>query len=80
MDQTSSTKLLYTSEVLPLINPVQSLQASIRGEVIPSFDVMLYSTPDHYPYMKRFDAAKNEPILILHSSGSTGTTLILINR
>ncbi|KAI1387789.1 acetyl-CoA synthetase-like protein [Hypoxylon trugodes] len=72
MNQTESTKLLHTSEVTPIVKPLQGLQPSIHFKVIPSFDEMINSTPEHYPYRKGFDEAKNDPILVLHSSGSTG--------
>jgi len=41
---------------------------------IPELSELLWATtePRHYPYTKTFDEAKNDPYLILHTSGSTG--------
>jgi acyl-coenzyme A synthetase/AMP-(fatty) acid ligase len=63
---------MHSAEVAPLINPVKTLDSSIRFEVIPSFEEMLSSTPEHYPYQKSFEKARDDPVVVLHSSGSTG--------
>ncbi|KAI1078275.1 acetyl-CoA synthetase-like protein [Whalleya microplaca] len=72
MKQTESTKLLFAAEVRPLVKPVQGLEPRIRLEMVPSFDDMMRSVPKHYPYEKTYNEAKNEPAVVLHSSGSTG--------
>ncbi|KAI1778529.1 acetyl-CoA synthetase-like protein [Hypoxylon cercidicola] len=73
MDQTGNcNKLVHAAEVLPLIKPLQGLKPSMHTEAIPSFNDMLESNPQHYPYEKDFIQAKNDPVLVLHSSGSTG--------
>jgi hypothetical protein len=33
---------------------------------------MLESRPEFYPFTKSFADARNDPIVVLHSSGSTG--------
>ncbi|KIX06266.1 uncharacterized protein Z518_04241 [Rhinocladiella mackenziei CBS 650.93] len=71
MNQTASTKLLHTVEVAPIVKQLQDLEPGIRNEVIPSFEEMMNSTPEHYPYEKGFDEARNDPVVVLHSSGST---------
>lgn len=72
MKQTGSHQLLYATEVTPIVRPLLCLEAECRAEAIPSFDDMVNSAPKHYPYDKEFDQAINEPLLVLHSSGSTG--------
>lgn len=72
MRQTGSTKLLYAAEIAPLAKLVEDPEYPIRKEVIPSFEEMMTSSPPHYPYTKTFEEAKNDPIVVLHSSGSTG--------
>ncbi|OTB05366.1 hypothetical protein M426DRAFT_319902 [Hypoxylon sp. CI-4A] len=72
MKETGSTKLLYTPELAPLIKPLQSLAPSVDSYAVPSFQEMLDSNAEPYPYMKSFDEARNDPIVVLHSSGSTG--------
>ncbi|KAF3009254.1 putative secondary metabolism biosynthetic enzyme [Neopestalotiopsis sp. 37M] len=73
MEQTGSSKLLYSTELAPLITPFRAIAPpSFHVEAIPSFLEMLESNPEHYPYEKVFDEARDDPILVLHSSGSTG--------
>ncbi|KAI1747021.1 hypothetical protein F4782DRAFT_522771 [Xylaria castorea] len=72
MSQTDCVTLLYTPEVEPLIKPLQDLKSDLRTEVVPSFDEMMKSVPAEFPYSKTFDEACNDPVVVLHSSGSTG--------
>ncbi|OTB19794.1 hypothetical protein K445DRAFT_52566 [Daldinia sp. EC12] len=73
MDQTESTVLLHTSDVTPIVRQIQDRAASqVVTQVVPSFDEMMNSNPDHYPYTASFDSNKNDPVVVLHSSGSTG--------
>ncbi len=39
---------------------------------VPSLDDMLVDASEHYPYHKDFATARWDPIVVLHSSGSTG--------
>ncbi|KAI0389196.1 hypothetical protein F5Y17DRAFT_141260 [Xylariaceae sp. FL0594] len=72
MDQTGCTKLLQAAEAAPIVKQIQDIMPSLQITTIPSFDEMLSSSPEHYPFNKDFDAARNEPVVVLHSSGSTG--------
>ncbi|KAI8625972.1 acetyl-CoA synthetase-like protein [Xylariaceae sp. FL1651] len=72
LGQTSCSKLVHTAEVAPLVKPLVNLESGLRCETLPSFDHMLDSNPAPYPYEKDFGEAENEPVLVLHSSGSTG--------
>ncbi|KAI1873834.1 uncharacterized protein JN550_003103 [Neoarthrinium moseri] len=72
MEQTGSTKILYADELGPLVKSLQALAPSTRTEVLPSLRQMLQSSPARYPFLKSFDEARNDPVVILHSSGSTG--------
>lgn len=74
MQQTNSNKLLHAEELAPLIKPLMELDPSVVFNTVPSFQVMLDSQPEHYPYEKSFEEARNDPIVVLHSSGSTGET------
>lgn len=74
MQQTKSSKLLYAEELAPLIKPLKALAPSVTYDAVPSFQVMFDSQPEHYPYQKSFEEARNDPIVVLHSSGSTGNT------
>ncbi|RWA08436.1 hypothetical protein EKO27_g6678 [Xylaria grammica] len=72
MGQTNCATLLYTPEVGPLVRPLQELKSDLRTEAVPSFDEMMGSVPAEFPYSKSFDEAYNDPVVVLHSSGSTG--------
>ncbi|KAI0416363.1 hypothetical protein F5X98DRAFT_388112 [Xylaria grammica] len=72
MGQTNCATLLHTPEVGPLVRPLQELKSDLRTEAIPSFDEMMGSVPAEFPYSKSFDEAYNDPVVVLHSSGSTG--------
>ncbi len=39
---------------------------------VPSLNDMLVDASEHYPYQKDFATARWDPIVVLHSSGSTG--------
>lgn len=72
MSETGSEKLLYAAELAPLIKPLQALAASITSDAVPSLKIMLDNESEPYPYTKSFEEARNDPIAVLHSSGSTG--------
>lgn len=80
MGRTACSKLLYPTEVSPIIKPLVDLEPSFDYYVIPSFADMVNSTPEKYIYHKKFDEAINDPLLVLHSSGSTGNTHNLFER
>lgn len=73
MEQAQSSKLLYSAELGPLINPFRAIAPpSFYLEAVPSFLEMLQSEPRDYPFEKEFNESRDDPILVLHSSGSTG--------
>ncbi|KAK6205730.1 putative secondary metabolism biosynthetic enzyme [Pestalotiopsis sp. IQ-011] len=73
MEQTQSSKLLYSAELDPLINPFRAIAPpSCHLAAVPSFLEMLQSNPKDYLFEKEFDESRYDPILVLHSSGSTG--------
>ncbi|KAI0483351.1 hypothetical protein GGR56DRAFT_686675 [Xylariaceae sp. FL0804] len=45
---------------------------SLTTVEVPSFEKFMSSPSEHYPYEKTFEEARNEPVVVLHSSGSTG--------
>ena len=72
LDQTVCTKLLHAEEVAPLVNNLIAIHPGLRPTQIASLDEILSGTGPQYPYKKSFDEARDDPIVILHSSGSTG--------
>ncbi|KAI1821167.1 acetyl-CoA synthetase-like protein [Xylaria intraflava] len=72
LEQTQSTKLLFTSEVAPIVKAIQALSPTLEVHSIPSFCEMMESSSKSYPYEKSFEEARDDPIVVLLSSGSTG--------
>ncbi|KAF2472981.1 putative NRPS-like enzyme [Lindgomyces ingoldianus] len=72
LGQTGCTKILYAAEVTPIVKQLNAINESLTILEVPSFQDMFQSTPSSYPFGKIYDQVKNDPILILHSSGSTG--------
>jgi acyl-coenzyme A synthetase/AMP-(fatty) acid ligase len=76
MQQTNCMTILHASEVVPVVSALVASNSGIHCAEIPSFQDMLDSQPPVHKFAKNFDDVKNEPIVILHSSGSTGKYLI----
>ncbi|KAI0387834.1 hypothetical protein F5Y04DRAFT_286810 [Hypomontagnella monticulosa] len=72
MDQTAGLNVLYAAEVRPIVSQIEQLEPNVRSWEIPSFEDMLKSSPEHFQYEKQFDEARDDPVVVLHSSGSTG--------
>lgn len=74
MNATGSNKVLYAAELSPWTKPLQTMAPSAKFEAVPFFQEMLDGdgSTAPYPYGKNFDEARNDPIIVLHSSGSTG--------
>ncbi|KAK7744112.1 putative NRPS-like protein biosynthetic cluster [Cytospora paraplurivora] len=73
--RTGCRALFYAEEMAPVAEALRGSQ--LPGVVIrsvPSLDELLLAPEDTklYPYERTFDEARDEPCLILHSSGSTG--------
>ncbi|KAI0543532.1 hypothetical protein F4679DRAFT_568274 [Xylaria curta] len=66
--------LFYGEEMATVVETLQHGRLSIAIQPIPSLDTLMQTsiTIDVYPYERTFDEARDEPCLILHSSGSTG--------
>ena len=75
MHQTNCVTVLHTSEVLPVVGALMASNSGIHCAEVPSFQEMLDSQTPVFPFDKNYEVAKNEPIVILHSSGSTGKHL-----
>jgi thioester reductase-like protein len=71
MATTNCNKLIYAPEILPLFKGMSSANPNIIGTQIGSFDEMALPGP-LYPYQEEWSQAKAKPIVVLHSSGSTG--------
>ena len=72
MRSTGCSKLLFAREVGPLVEQMNQ-EAQLQTVEIPSFqELFAMDAPASSRGVKSFDEVKNDPVLILHSSGSTG--------
>jgi len=63
--------LITSSPRPPVVNAIVSAHP-LRVLEVPSLQELLNTTYPHYPYNKTFLEAKNEPLVVLHTSGTTG--------
>lgn len=64
--------LLTTDPEPPFVEGILR-EYAIQTLHIPSLDALLQSEGTRvYPYEKSFDEVRSDPILVLHTSGSTG--------
>lgn len=68
IERTECRSVVHSPEMAPIIN-----QLVVKNKLqIPTLDDLLASDAVHYPYDKTFNQAQNDPILVVHSSGTTG--------
>ena len=73
MDQTKSTKLLYAKEMESMISALSATRPDLHYEVMESLDDLLGAPPSPiFHFHQTFEEAVATPMLVLHSSGSTG--------
>ena len=67
--------LFYAEELAAGAVPLKDIRPEMIVKSVLSLIEMLETPEDtgHYPYDKSFEEARDEPCLILHSSGSTGS-------
>lgn len=72
LERASCTALLYTEEMARTITELRKESTCITLLKVKSFDDILSTHSQHFVFEKSFAQAEKDPILILHSSGSTG--------
>ena len=73
LEQTECTKFMYATEMFPKVHDLQTGKKDLQLLAVASLHDMLQGHSKHYPYEPTFAEARWNPVLILHSSGSTGT-------
>ena len=58
--------------MLPKARELQTQKKDLDIDEIPSLDDLIHGPSKHYPYQEVFENVKRVPVLVLHSSGSTG--------
>ncbi len=64
--------LYYTPEMAPVAQALKEKRPQLRALEAPPLPSLLASSGRHYPYTKAWADARTDPIVIAHSSGSTG--------
>lgn len=72
IEQTQCSHFLYTTEVEPLVTPLLEHTSDLKLVKIETLEDMIRPGTQHFSWDKEYDAVKWDPMLILHSSGSTG--------
>ncbi|KAK4997012.1 hypothetical protein LTR66_003502 [Elasticomyces elasticus] len=72
LEATKCTKFICSSELLAKGKRIKDLVPGLQFVQLSSFDEMLRGNTADYPYDKVFTEAENDPVLICHTSGSTG--------
>lgn len=72
MKRTSCTILFHTTEFTHTIKELKGLMIDMSTMAIKPLDELLSNGSERYPYGETFAKAEKEPVLVLHSSGSTG--------
>lgn len=72
LEQTKCHHFLYTNEMETLVMPLLDHKPDLAVHKVDTLKDMIRPDTQHFVWDKEYDAVKWDPILILHSSGSTG--------
>ncbi|KAE9367390.1 putative NRPS-like enzyme [Stipitochalara longipes BDJ] len=72
LEQTQCSRLVHSVEVGPVAKTLQGAVSGLQCEQLPSLNELLAASASEYTYDLKYADVYREPILILHSSGSTG--------
>ncbi|TVY94169.1 Non-canonical non-ribosomal peptide synthetase [Lachnellula willkommii] len=72
INATNCKTLFYSGPLASQAEALQKLIPSLNTLPLPSLDTMIASPTPHYPYGKTWAEAKDDVVMIVHTSGSTG--------
>lgn len=72
LDQTMSRKILYSEEMGAIVQQMTASKEDLQSATIESLDSLLAAQGPPFPYRPSFAEAVRHPVVVLHSSGSTG--------
>lgn len=75
LEQTKCNTFFASAEMIPKAQSQQQERQQLKVLPVSSLDDMLAEVGGwkHYPFHRDFAAARWDPVVVLHSSGSTGT-------
>ncbi len=74
LEQTKCTKFLYPDEMSQKVQDLQGKASGLQVILVESLTEMLLGDAKYYPYEYNYTDVRWDPVLVLLSSGSTGTT------
>ncbi|PQE07334.1 NRPS-like enzyme protein [Rutstroemia sp. NJR-2017a WRK4] len=77
LGQLECQKVLTSSNKYDIVSKLSSESGRDTHE-IPSLSKLLDQEYEHYPFNKTFESAKSEPLIVVHTSGTTGMPKPLI--
>ncbi|APA15728.1 hypothetical protein sscle_15g104980 [Sclerotinia sclerotiorum 1980 UF-70] len=72
LERLKCTNVLSPTPCPPQITAILEANTKLRVLEVPTVDHLLDEKHRHFPYEKSFDEVKDEPFVIVHTSGSTG--------
>ena len=73
LEQTKCSEFFCSPEEAQKVRDLQLEKGNLQIFAVPSLGDMIQGYSKHYPFEASFADARWDPILVLHSSGSTGT-------
>ena len=71
--------ILFTPEIMSDATKLVLKHRNMDKYILPDLEYFLAKGPvEPYPYRKKFEEARKDPYVVMHSSGTTGTPKILV--
>ena len=72
LENANCKKIFHSEEYAKLATSLQTKKIDLETFTVPALDPLIDATPKHFAYNKRWESSWKEPVIIAHSSGSTG--------
>lgn len=72
LEEANCYKYMCSAELETKVHTLIKLRPGAISFTVPTLDKMLNTSSKHYPYEKTWEKAERDPLIIAHSSGSTG--------
>ena len=72
LEEAKCTKLFHSSRFTEVANRLQSNRSELQVFEMLSLEELLNANSEYYPYQKTWESSWRDPVIIAHSSGSTG--------
>lgn len=72
LEDTKCTKFLHTTHYAVQVGELKKSKPDLESWLVPEYEDMISQDAARFPYDKTYEEAGNDPVVILHTSGSTG--------